>query len=154
MSQISVHAPLPATLRRAATRRLFCPPRSVKLLAAAAMLLVATDQLWLALQSPAQTIASELGDAATTTDALSWRTPPVQVQASVARLFPGQAVRVDAARFPSEVAVTLAGLDRHTCREARKLAGRIEGTVVVALDGYGAAADCRGDNAMTWRIMP
>jgi hypothetical protein len=154
MSTISVHAPLPISLRQAA--RYWCAhlPRRVKLIAAAAMLLVAADQLWIALQSPAQAIRDDLVAAAAETDALAWTTPPAEVRLDVSRHLSGYAVRVDAARFPVEVSVALAGIDRATCLEARRHARRIEGTVVVALDGYGSATDCRAQNEMTWRIMP
>lgn len=154
MSLISVHAPLPISIREAARAWSARVPRVVKLVAASAMLLIAADQLWLALQSPAQTIRGRLASAAEETAGLSWKTPPEQVNIAVARYFPGQAVRVDSTRFPVEVSVVLAGLDRGTCIEARDVAQRIEGNVVVALDGYRSADECRARNAMTWRIMP
>jgi hypothetical protein len=61
---------------------------------------------------------------------------------------------VDPARFPAEIAVTLHGLDLISCRDAVAKARRIEGSVVVELEGYRAPDDCRDDNDMTWRFMP
>lgn len=154
MSMISVHAPLPVSLRHAARHWRARLPRQVKLVVAAAMLLVAADQLWFALQTPAQAIRDGLVAAAAETDALPWTASPAEVQLAVSRQFSGRAVSVDATRFPVEVSVALAGVDRATCLEARRRIHRIEGAVVVALDGYGSAADCRAQNDMTWRIMP
>ncbi len=154
MSMISVHAPLPVSIRQVARSWGARLPRRLKLVAASAMLLVAADQFWLALQTPAQAIRDGLVSAADATADLPWTTPRAEVQVAVGGYFPGRAVRVDAARFPVEVSVALDDIDRATCLEARRSAGRIEGAVVVALEGYRSAADCRTRNAMTWRIMP
>ncbi|HWI29278.1 MAG TPA: hypothetical protein VN668_20050 [Stellaceae bacterium] len=154
MSLISVHAPVSMPLRRRAKWEWFHLSRRVKLIAAAAMLLFASAQIWQTLQPPAQTIKGQLSAAAAETAALPWSMPRDQVERAVARDFPGQAVRIDAARFPVEIAVSISGLDRDTCLAARQLASRLEGSVVVALDGYMQAGECRAANAMTWHIMP
>lgn len=154
MSMISVHAPLPISLRQAAKSWSARIPRRIKLVAAAAMLLVAADQLWIALQTPAAAIRDGLVTAGGEAAALPWTTPRAAVERAVADHFSGHPVRVDAARFPVEVSVMLDGIDRATCLEARRYSSRIEGAVVVALDGYRSAADCQARNEMTWRIMP
>jgi hypothetical protein len=61
---------------------------------------------------------------------------------------------IDAARFPGEVDVTYRDLGRWTCIEAETVARRLEGQVVVQLEGYPAASDCSARNAMTWQVMP
>ncbi|HXZ02902.1 MAG TPA: hypothetical protein VEI03_23140 [Stellaceae bacterium] len=61
---------------------------------------------------------------------------------------------LDVTRFPSEVDVTFRGLGRAACIETESMARRLEGSVVVQLEGYATASDCGGSNAMTWRIMP
>ncbi len=86
--------------------------------------------------------------------ALPWTRADDRVQLAVARNFDDRAYRVDATRFPTELAVTLLSLDKPTCLEARTAARRIEGSVVVALEGYKSATDCRDNNTMVWRIMP
>jgi hypothetical protein len=154
MSLISVYAPASISFRRPAARWRLPISRRVKLLAAAALLLFAAAQLWQALRTPAQAIRDELAAAADDTAALPWNTPPDQVQRAVADHFSNRAVRIDPARFPVDVSVELSGLDRETCLGARRSAGRLEGSVVVALEGYANAADCGARNAMTWHIMP
>jgi hypothetical protein len=126
-------------------------PRGWRALAAAGVLLVAGYQASLALQSPAQLIHGELRAAAAETAALPWNRSPAQVRAAVARHFAGRDVSIDATKFPALVAVTLHSIDRATCQEAQSLARRIEGSVVIALEG---AQPCAEANAMRWRIMP
>lgn len=155
MSLISLSAPLPVSFRGAARTWKTRMPRRAKLAVAAALLLLATAQLWLLPpSSPAQAIRSGLTAAAADTASLPWTASPDAVREAVGAEFPGRGVSVDPTRFPVEVLVALPALDRATCLEARKLTRRIEGTVVVALDGYRSAADCAARNSMTWRIMP
>jgi hypothetical protein len=154
MSMLSLQAPLPVSIGEAPRRWLLRVPKRVKLLLAASMLLVAATQLWIALEPRADAIAGGLNAAAADVAALPWSTPPEAVQQAVAGHFPSEAVRVDPTHFPIEVKVALAGLDRDTCLAARHVARRIEGSVVVQLDGYGEDAACGQRNTMTWRIMP
>lgn len=126
-------------------------PRGLRALALAGVLVAAGYQGSLALQSPAQLIRGELQAAAAETAALPWSRSPAQVRAAVARHFPGRDVSIDATKFPALVAVTLDGVDRDTCQEAQRLARRIEGSVVIALE---RTAPCGDNNAMIWRIMP
>ena len=154
MSMISLHAPLPLSLRQAAKAVYNRLSPRVRLLAAAAILLVAAHQVTQALQTPAQSIRGALTAAGDEAASLPWNRSPEQVQLAIGRHFSGHDFRVLPARFPAEVAVVLADLDRETCLEARALARRIEGDVVITLDGYGSATDCQAKNAMTWHIMP
>jgi hypothetical protein len=151
---ISTYDVSPGHVADVTSRWVMRQPRSLRLMAAAALLMVSCYQFWAALQSPAQAIRGELTDAAYETRALAWRQSPEAVQAAIGRHFAGREVSVDPARFPVAVTVRLAGLDRATCLEARQLTRRIEGSVVVALQGYATAADCADQNTMSWRIMP
>jgi hypothetical protein len=151
---ISAYDISPAHLFDVTSRWVMRQPRTLRLIVAAVLLLIALQQFWAALQSPAYEIRDELTAAAYETRALPWRQAPEAVQAAVGRHFTGRDVSVDPARFPVEVKVRLNGLDRTTCMAARQLARRIEGAVVVALQGYGSAEDCADQNTMTWRIMP
>jgi hypothetical protein len=126
-------------------------PRVAQMLALAVLAVITYQQLSLVLQSPAQAIRRELLSAADQTAALSWSRSATEVQQAVTQRFDGRAVQVDAARFPAQVAVTVQGVDRITCLEARMLARRIEGPVVIALDGFRSAADCSDANAMSGR---
>jgi hypothetical protein len=126
-------------------------PRGLRALALAGVLLALGYQVSLALQSPAQLIRGELQAAAAETAALPWSRSPAQVRAAVARHFQSRDISIDATKFPALVAVTLEGVDRDTCQEARRLARRIEGSVVIAL---ASTAPCADSNAMVWRIMP
>jgi hypothetical protein len=56
--------------------------------------------------------------------------------------------------FWPKVSVTLHHLDRTACVDASIVARRMEGLVVVELEGYRSAKDCGNDNDMTWSILP
>lgn len=151
---LSADAPQQISLLEAARNSLTRLPLTVRFLAAAWLILAAGYETTLALQSPAQRIRHELAATAADVHTLPWTRADDRVQLAVARNFDDRAYRVDATRFPIELAVTLLSLDKHTCLEARTAARRIEGSVVVALEGYKSATDCRDDNTMVWRIMP
>jgi hypothetical protein len=129
-------------------------PRLLRALAAAGLLLIAGQQLFLALQSPAHQIKRQLIAAAEETGRLPWTRSQDQVRGDLARHFGADAVTVDSTSFPAAVSVAFMGLDKNICVEANELARRIEGSVVVALEGYRSAADCGDTNTMVWRIMP
>jgi hypothetical protein len=129
-------------------------PRRLRALAAACLLLIAGQQLFLALQSPAHQIKRQLIAAAEETRLLPWTRSQDQVRGDLARHFGTDAVTVDSTSFPAAVSVAFMALDKNTCVEANELARRIEGSVVVALEGYRSATDCRDSNTMVWRIMP
>jgi hypothetical protein len=141
-------------IRTAARHGLLHLPRQLRALAAAVLLLVAGQHLFVALQSPAHQIKRKLVAAAEETARLPWTQSQEQVRVDVARHFGSRAVTVDSTKFPAMVSVALQGLDRDTCVEANDVARRIEGSVVVALDGYRSAADCGASNTMVWHIMP
>jgi hypothetical protein len=154
MSQISLHAPLPGSIVQGTRTMLGRTPRRLRLLVAAAMLLAAGYELSLALQTPAQSIRDALTAAGADAASIPATRNGNDVRMTLSRHFAGRDARIEPAGFPAEVAVVLDGLDRATCLEARLLARRIEGDVVIALDGYGSATDCGERNKMTWHILP
>jgi hypothetical protein len=91
--------------------------------------------------------ASRLKDAPQNADAAS-------VTADLRREFPGENATIDPSEFPAAVTVTLHALDRTSCAAALRTARRIEGRVVVELEGYASGAQCADRNDMTWRLMP
>jgi hypothetical protein len=127
-------------------------PRSVRVLALVLGAVFAAQQLVLALQTPGQAIRAALAGAAAEV-----QSPRVQPTDAVRRAILGHFRAYDAtldARAWPQVAVTLRGLDADTCRDVQAAARRIEGLVVVQLEGYRDAVTCRDSNDMTWRIMP
>lgn len=104
--------------------------------------------------TPGHVVRSELTSAAADLRDLPWGASAGRVRLSLARNFRGQPLAVDASNFPVSVTVTLGNLDRDACLAARRFARRIEGPVVVILDGYGDSAACGEANEMTWRFLP
>jgi len=104
--------------------------------------------------TPGHIIRSELASAAADLRDLPWGASASRVRLSLARNFRGQPLAVDASDFPVSVTVTLSNLGRDACLDARRFARRIEGPVVVMLDGYGDIAACGEANEMTWRFLP
>jgi hypothetical protein len=76
------------------------------------------------------------------------------VRDAIGRYFRSFDAAIDASRFPAEVAITLHDVDGVACLEAEDEARRIEGPVVVQLEGFQSADACRQHNVMTWRLMP
>jgi hypothetical protein len=126
----------------------FAPP----LLAAA---LAAAYEVNLALETPGQVIRHELIAAGSALERLPWSTPSDAVKRSVARSFAATYdVTVDVKGFPVYVTATLHNVGHDACRDAYRVASRIEGRVVIVVDQRTRARPCSDDTAMTWRIMP
>ena len=119
---------------------------------AIALVLAAGFELNAALQSPGQAIRGELRAAAADLQAPQ-AAPSERVLARLRYHFRDREMSVDAAFWPL-VLVTLHHIDRSTCRDAAAIARRIEGLVVVELEHYRDAGECRDTNDMTWRLMP
>ena len=139
--------------RRAVGRRF--PPQvwiAVWLAALVGLAVIAGDTLALSLQSPGATIRHELTQAA---DEMHWprAEPRPSDLSTILGHFPDRRATVDTTLWPDAI-VTLHGLDRATCIDAKAVAGRVEGLVVVELDRHAAAAQCRDTNDMSWWIMP
>jgi len=99
-------------------------------------------------------LKTDLQAAGATIRDLGWNEPLNRVQKSVAALFLGNSIDVDASRFPARVVVTLRALDRNTCLNISTGARRIEGKVVIELRGFASPNDCRERNDMAWLILP
>jgi hypothetical protein len=136
---------------RGVRRRRFAP--RLKVLAAAAVV-VASLAILFASQPPGVAIHNDLTAAASVTALLPMKTEPEAVVQALHAVFPGRVITVDAEAFPAVVYVTLRALDKESCAGAVGSSRRMEGLVVVELERYRAAADCRDSNDMTWRIMP
>jgi len=137
-------------LRRHSLRR---TAKAGKFLLAASMALVVTFQLQEAPDS-GRAIRGELLAAA---GELSWQmvaNPTEPVRLAMRRHFGEPEVEIDTARSRPNVLVTLRGLGRAACEVVVRDAYRIEGPVVVSLEAYHSAADCRERNDMTWWLMP
>jgi hypothetical protein len=80
--------------------------------------------------------------------------PSPSALAAMRRHFSGQDVSIATSPAASIIAVTLHGVDHKACIEAAAKARRMDGSVVVMLQGYGAPEDCGSRNEMTWWIMP
>jgi hypothetical protein len=123
-------------------------------LALIAIALVGTRQTFLALQSPGHAIRRELTAAGAEMGQLSWSTPTESVRQSIEHRFARYHVKVNPAGFPAYVTVTLHGLSREACFDAERAARRVEGSVVIAIEGQSVPEDCDDNAELTWRIMP
>jgi hypothetical protein len=103
-------------------------------------------------RSPGDTIRRELAAAAELVSPVR-RYPTDAATRAIRRHFDAHPAALQTEFWP-QVSVTLQHLDRATCVDASIVARRIEGLVVVELEGYRSAKDCGGNNDMTWRILP
>lgn len=152
MRTITIHPIVSSPARGAAMRRLRLSRRVVVLTGLA--VIFAALAVAFANQPPGAAIRSDLAAGAALVRALPATAPREEVTQALQRRFHGRTVTVDAEAFPAVVDVTLRALDRQSCVEAEAFARRLEGKVVVELDGYPRISDCRDSNDMTWRIMP
>jgi len=104
-------------------------------------------------RSPGQAIRSELVAAAAELTSPAGSYPTEASTRAIRRHFRAHSVTLQTDLWPL-VSVTLQHLDKVTCVDASIVARRIEGLVVVELEGYRSAEDCGADNAMTWRMLP
>jgi hypothetical protein len=128
--------------------------RTGALALAAALMLAVVYYLQEAATEPGAAIRGELLAAAGELSAQIVADPTEPVRQAMRWHFREAEVEVDSARSWPNVLVTIRGLDRAACETAVRDARRMEGLVVVSLDAYRSAADCRGRNDMTWWIMP
>jgi hypothetical protein len=128
-------------------------PTAVWGLAILALALVAVFRLHHVLEAPGQLIRDQLEDAAAELGQPALA-PSEALRQAIVRHFDRQRVLVDMTSHWPNVSVTLRNLDRDTCIDASVAARRIEGAVLIRLDGYRAETDCVRENDMTWRIMP
>jgi hypothetical protein len=138
---------------RPVTRPARFVPRWVRMIAGAIASVAALGLLFAA-QPPAAAIRSDLMESAEALRAIPANASPASVSATLHSALPGRSVQFDTAGFPTVVAVTMLNLDWQSCIAAERSARRLEGRVVVELDGYPSAEDCHDSNDMTWRLMP
>ncbi|HUZ73256.1 MAG TPA: hypothetical protein VMU87_09730 [Stellaceae bacterium] len=121
---------------------------------AGAAAIVAGCVVLFASESPDAALRGDLAAAAAAVGALPPNATARDVTQALKTPLRDRVITVDATRFPTVVGVTFHALDQRSCIAARASARRLEGAVVVELDGYDAPADCRGRNDMTWHFMP
>jgi hypothetical protein len=115
---------------------------------------VIAHQLYFATETRARVIRAALIHAAAATAKLPATESGDEVATALHRYFPDRDATIDPSRFPAEVDVTVRNLSQRSCLDAERVARRIEGKVVVQLDGYDEASACGARNVMTWRILP
>ena len=123
-------------------------------MAACALALATALAAMSTVRGPGDMLKADLQAAGIAVRGFGFNQPPDHVQKTVAALFPGAAVDVDARQFPGQVVVTLRALDRMTCRAAATSARRIEGEVVIELRGLMSPDECAEHNDMAWLILP
>ena len=128
-------------------------PRSLLTVAGAAAVVAALAFLFGA-GAPGAAIHSDLASGAAALRTLPASASPARVTAALRAALPGRGIRVDSAGFPAVVAVTFPDMDRPSCVAAERSSRRLEGQVVIDLEGYASPEDCRASNDMTWRLMP
>ena len=129
-------------------------PWTVCVVACIGAALLAGYQRFVLPESSADAMRSELKAAAAEMRTQLVLEPSPAVLAAMRRDFSGQDVSIAKTPASSIIAVTLHGVDRGACVEAAAKVRRIDGPVVVMLQGYGAPEDCGSRNDMTWWIMP
>jgi hypothetical protein len=146
----SAEPPRSAAARRAGNARRWLPKRFTL----CALGLVTAWTLTSVARTPGDLLKGDLQAAGAAIRALGSNQPLDHVQQTVAELFPGHSIEVDAARFPARVVVTLRALDRNTCLDISAAARRIEGKVVIELRGFASPDECGERNDMAWLILP
>lgn len=111
-------------------------------------------QFFLLVEPPGDAIRHELKAAAGEMRNLLVPQPSPSVLAAMRQDFARREVSIAPMPASSVITVTLHGLDREACVGVLAKARRIDGPVVVQLQGYGTAADCGSENEMTWWVMP
>lgn len=128
-------------------------PRAVRIAVLAAAT-VAMLGLLSAVRPPGAAIRGDLATAAEALSALPSNAKSARVTAALRAAMRGRTVQVDPSGFPTSVALTVQDLDWRSCVAAEQAARRLEGSVVVELQGFASPADCQASNDMTWRLMP
>lgn len=128
-------------------------PRRLRVLVGAAAVMAALSFLFGA-EAPGAGIRGDLAAGAETLEAMPETASDAAVRQAMRKAFPGRSISVDTARYPALVAVTIRDVDQRNCIAAARTARRLEGRVVVELEGYGSPGECGAGNSMTWRFMP
>jgi hypothetical protein len=115
--------------------------------------LIGGNEVLKASRSPGDVIRSELVAAAAELAAPLGPYPTEAATRAISHHFRAHAATLQMAFWP-QVSVTLQHLDKTACVDAGIVARRMEGLVVVELEGYRSAEDCGDANDMTWWILP
>ncbi|HUC65568.1 MAG TPA: hypothetical protein VMA53_09085 [Stellaceae bacterium] len=107
-----------------------------------------------AFEPPGVALGYELQGAAGELDHALVPLPSAALRQDIRRHFREADVAVDTARYWPNVAVTLSGVSRTDCAAAVSQDRRMDGTVVILLQGYPSAENCGHRNDMTWWLMP
>lgn len=110
--------------------------------------------LYRAVEPPGLALRHELEGAASELEQQVVLAPVPGLGQSIRRHFRESAVTIDLKRDWPNVAVSLGGVSQADCLSALRDVRRIDGPVVIALEGYRTARDCGPENDMTWRLMP
>ena len=148
---IAMHFPSPSHRLRAQARRM---PRALWLVLAIALSWGAEYAVYTGFAPHGEVLRRELQSAAGVLQAQLVARPGPALLAGLRGHFAESDVDIDMARQWPNVAVTLRGVLRDDCLDALRQARHINGPVVIALEGYGSAVDCRDHNDMTWWLMP
>jgi hypothetical protein len=154
MSFATIELPSPPFSRVAPRTGFRRVPRLAWLLLAILLSWAAEAGVYTAFEPHGAALRHELKAAAAVLQAPFTLQSTPALQQAIRRHFPERDAAVDTHHLWPVVAVTLHGLSRDDCLEALRDARRIDGAVVIALQGYGAGADCRAENDMTWWLMP
>lgn len=146
---ISGHDPRPM-LRRLA-RRL---PRGFWILLLVLASWAGEYTLYRAVEPPGLALRHELEGAASELGQQVVLAPVPGMRQAIRRHFRESAVAVDIKRDWPNVAVSVGGISQAACLDALRHDRRIDGSVVISLQGYRSAADCGTSNDMTWWLMP
>jgi hypothetical protein len=107
-----------------------------------------------AFEPPGVALGYELQGAAGELDHALVPLPSAALRQDIRRHFREADVAVDTVRHWPNVAVTLSGVSRVDCAAAVSQDRRMDGTVVIALQGYRSTKECGRRNDMTWWLMP
>ena len=129
-------------------------PRGLWVPLVAGAALVAVYEMSLVLRPPGVEIRSELAAAAAELHAQLFVKATPEMGVSIREHFGDRDVDIDMTSHWPNVAATLHHVNWDVCVDAVRAARRIEGPVVIDLEAYRSAEDCRASNEMKWWIKP
>ncbi len=149
----SIHGPRPGSGAgiRETLRRI---PGSVWIVVAILLSWSAEYAVYWTFEPPGVALGYELQGAASELDHALVPLPTATLTQDIRRHFREADVAVDTARHWPNVTVMLSGVSRLDCAAAVAQDRRMDGAVVIALQGYPSAETCGQRNDMTWWLMP
>lgn len=129
-------------------------PRGLWALVVAAAALAAVYEMSVALRPPGQAIRYELASAAAELHAQLFAQPTPEMAAAMREHFGDRDVDIDMTSQWPNVAATMHHVAWDVCVDAVRAASRVEGPVVIDLEGYRSPKDCHATNDMKWWIRP